>query len=257
MGAHSVLLAGTDEHDLTKLAEYQAIGGYARRAEGAASSTPEKLIELLLASNLRGRGGAGLPDGPQGVADRPREREAEVPGRQRRRVRAGRVQGSRGDGEGAAPPDRGLPDRRARDRVQARLHLHPRRVPGRVRDPRARGRRGARRRALRRRRDHGLPRRRRVHLRRGDGAARLARGPARPAAPAAAVPAGAGALQRADADQQRLHDRDGAVDHRDRRRRSSRRSASSPRPARRSSRSRGTSCGPGTTSSSSERRCAS
>ena len=111
-----------------------------------------------------------------------------------------------------------------------RLHLHPRRVPGRVRDPRARGRRGARRGALRRRRDHRVPRRRRVHLRRGDGAARLARGPARPAAAAAAVPAGAGPLQRADADQQRLHDRDGAVDHRDRRRRSSRRSASESSP---------------------------
>ena len=72
----------------------------------------------------------------------------------------------------------------------------------------ARRRRGARGRALRRRRDHRPPRRRRVHLRRGDGAARLARGPPRPAAPAPAVPAGAGPLQRADADQQRLHDRD-------------------------------------------------
>ena len=107
-----------------------------------------------------------------------------------------------------APADRGLPDRRARDRVQGRVHLHPRRVPGRVRDPRARRRRGARRRALRRRRDHRLPRRRRLHLRRGDGAPRLARGPARPAAAAAAVPARAGPLQRADADQQRLHGRD-------------------------------------------------
>ena len=47
------------------------------------------------------------------------EREAEVPRRQRRRVRAGRVQGPRGDGAGAAPADRGLPDRGARDRVQA------------------------------------------------------------------------------------------------------------------------------------------
>ena len=59
-----------------------------------------------------------------------------------------------------------------------------------------------------------LPRRRRVHLRRGDGAARLARGPARPAAASAAVPAGAGPLQRADADQQRLHDRHRALDPR-------------------------------------------
>ena len=59
-----------------------------------------------------------LPDGPQGVADRPQSAEAEVPGRQRRRVGAGRVQGPRGDGARAAPADRGLPDRRARDRVR-------------------------------------------------------------------------------------------------------------------------------------------
>ena len=35
MAARSVLLAGADERDLTKLAEYQAIGGYAQRREGA------------------------------------------------------------------------------------------------------------------------------------------------------------------------------------------------------------------------------
>ena len=52
------------------------------------------------------------------------------------------------------------------------------------------------------------PRRRRVHLRRGDGAPRLARGTARPAAAAPAVPARAGSLRRADAGEQRLHDRD-------------------------------------------------
>ena len=28
MGLRTMLLAGADEHDLTKLAEYQAIGGY-------------------------------------------------------------------------------------------------------------------------------------------------------------------------------------------------------------------------------------
>ena len=77
-----------------------------------------------------------------------------------------------------------------------------------------RGRGGARSRDLRRRRRHRPPRRGRLHLRRGDGAARLARGPAWPAAAAAAVPAGAGPLRRTDADQQRLHDRERPVDHR-------------------------------------------
>ena len=41
-----------------------------------------------------------------------------------------------------APADRGLPDRRARDRVEGRLHLHPRRVPRRVRGAAGGGRRG-------------------------------------------------------------------------------------------------------------------
>ena len=85
-------------------------------------------------------------------------------------------------------------------------------------------------RALRRRQRRRPPRRRRLHLRRGDGAARLARGPPRPAAPAAAVPARAGSLQRADAGQQRLHDRDAADRDLDGRRRSSRRPAPRPRP---------------------------
>jgi NADH-quinone oxidoreductase subunit F len=57
-----VLLAGADERDLTKLAEYQAIGGYAQVPK-ARMLKPEKLIETLLEANLRGRGGAGFPMG--------------------------------------------------------------------------------------------------------------------------------------------------------------------------------------------------
>jgi NADH-quinone oxidoreductase subunit F len=59
---HSVLLAGADERDLTKLAEYQAIGGYASVPK-ARAMTPDALIEELQAANLRGRGGAGFPMG--------------------------------------------------------------------------------------------------------------------------------------------------------------------------------------------------
>ena len=93
----------------------------------------------------------------------------------------------------------------------ARLHLHPRRVRGGGRHPRRGRHRGVR--ARLRRREHprlGLlaaagraPRRRRLHLRRGDGAARLARGQARQPAPEAAVPRQPGPLPGADADQQR------------------------------------------------------
>ena len=160
-------------------------------------------VELARARRRR------LPDRPQGVADRARLPEAEVRGRQRRRVGARRLQGPPGDGHRAAPADRGLPDRRARDRVEGRFRLHPGRVPGRVRDRwQAAGRRGRGGGALRRRRGSSstaaparisAARRRRCWIRWRDDAASRARAP---------VPAGAGALRRADAGEQRLHDRD-------------------------------------------------
>src|SRR5437660_642004 len=57
-----MLLAGTGEHDLTKLAEYRAIGGYAQVPK-ARTMTPDALIAELQAATLRGRGGAGFPMG--------------------------------------------------------------------------------------------------------------------------------------------------------------------------------------------------
>ena len=96
--------------------------------------------------------------------------------------------------------------------INARVHLHPRRVRGAGADPRPRDRAG-RRRGLHRRADPrqrrsrcslvAAPRRRRLHLRRGDRPARLARGQARQPAPEAAVPGDPGPLPGPDADQQR------------------------------------------------------
>jgi NADH-quinone oxidoreductase subunit F len=60
--ARSMLLAGTGEHDLTKLAEYRAIGGY-EQVPKARAMTPDALIAELQAATLRGRGGAGFPMG--------------------------------------------------------------------------------------------------------------------------------------------------------------------------------------------------
>jgi NADH-quinone oxidoreductase subunit F len=57
-----VLLAGAGDRDLTRLDEYRAVGGYQALPKGLAM-TPDELIELLQASNLRGRGGAGFPMG--------------------------------------------------------------------------------------------------------------------------------------------------------------------------------------------------
>ena len=62
MGIREILLAGTDERDLSKLAEYRKVGGYKTLAK-ARKLAPEKIVEELSAANLRGRGGAGFPMG--------------------------------------------------------------------------------------------------------------------------------------------------------------------------------------------------
>jgi NADH-quinone oxidoreductase subunit F len=62
VGIRSMLLAGADERDLTKLAEYQAIGGYEQVPKARAMSSDDLIAELQ-AATLRGRGGAGFPMG--------------------------------------------------------------------------------------------------------------------------------------------------------------------------------------------------
>ena len=124
-----------------------------------------------------------------------------------------------------APADRGHADRRLRGRRQPRLHLHPRRVRGAGRHPRRRGRprptRAATSASASSAPDFTLqprraPRRRRLHLRRGDRAARLARGQARQPAPEAAVPGQPGPLPGPDADQQRRDALQRPAHHRER-----------------------------------------
>ena len=199
-----------------------------------------------------------LRDGQEGLV--PAEGlDGQVPRLQRRRVRAGHLQGPRTDAEDAAHADRGDRHRLLRGRRQPLLHLHPRRVRAAGR----RARRGAGRSARRRlhRRGHPrlghtalarrAPRRRRLHLRRGDGPARLAGRQARQPAPEAAVPGQPGPLPGADADQQRRDALDGARRSSAWAARSTRSSASRPPPARSSSRSPGTCSAPATTRSSS------
>ena len=62
MALLSSLLAGTDDHDLTTLEGYRAVGGYTA-VEKARAMTPDALIEEMNKANLRGRGGAGFPIG--------------------------------------------------------------------------------------------------------------------------------------------------------------------------------------------------
>src|SRR5207248_11615946 len=57
-----VLLAHADERDLAQLSEYRGVGGYSA-LEKSQGMDPEALIEALVTSTLRGRGGAGFPTG--------------------------------------------------------------------------------------------------------------------------------------------------------------------------------------------------
>ncbi len=60
--ATELVMAGAGERDLTKLAEYEAIGGYGALAK-ARGLAPQAVIDELIASELRGRGGAFFPTG--------------------------------------------------------------------------------------------------------------------------------------------------------------------------------------------------
>ena len=62
MPRRELVLGGADERDLTKLAEYRAVGGYAQ-LERARSLEPKAIVDELLTSNLRGRGGAFFATG--------------------------------------------------------------------------------------------------------------------------------------------------------------------------------------------------
>jgi NADH-quinone oxidoreductase subunit F len=61
-GIRQLLLEHTDEADLTKLAEYERFGGY-RQLRRALAMEPEKIKEEVLASGIKGRGGAAFPMG--------------------------------------------------------------------------------------------------------------------------------------------------------------------------------------------------
>jgi NADH-quinone oxidoreductase subunit F len=60
--APSVVLAHADEADLTKLSEYERVGGY-QPLRKALAMEPQAVLDQLLAANVRGRGGAGFPMG--------------------------------------------------------------------------------------------------------------------------------------------------------------------------------------------------
>ena len=178
----------------------------ARRARTCARQRPRSCGEVGVAGARR----CGLPD-RQKVVVSAQGQAAALSRLQLRRGRAGHVQRSHAARRDAAPGDRRNADRRLRDRLASRLHLHPRRVQARLRDLLCGARRGE---TCRLRRQEHLRQRlrpranrpsrcRRVHLRRRDGAAQLARRQARRAASEAAVPRHRRSLRHADRGQQR------------------------------------------------------
>ena len=172
----------------------------------------------LLAARPRRR---RVPHRHEVVVHGPAGRRPPLPRRQRRRVRAGHLQGRPADDGQPARAHRGRRDQLVRHRLRARLHLPARRGRPRLPPPAARGRGGLRRRPPRQERPrhrrqprhHRARRRGRLHLRRGDRAPRQPRGPPRPAAQQAAVPRRRGPVRPADLGQQRRVDRVGPRHH--------------------------------------------
>ena len=104
-----IVFAGTNGGALTEIADYEAVGGFQALAK-ARAMTPDEVIEELNASNLRGRGGAFFPTGRKWsfVPKPDKIDEAALPRDQRRRVRAGHVQGPRDHAPRPVPLPRGL-----------------------------------------------------------------------------------------------------------------------------------------------------
>ena len=190
-----IVTVNWDDPSVVGIDGYLAAGGY-EGLRAALAMTPTEVIDLVKTSGLRGRGGAGFPTGvkwsfvPQDtgkptyvVANFDESEPGTFNNREIDRARAPPV--PRGDG-----------DRRLRGPEPSGVHLLPRRVPVAGRDPGGRDPRGVREGRVRRvgarvgvrARGRVAPRRRRLHLRRGDRAPGLARGVPRAAPAAAAVP---------------------------------------------------------------------
>ncbi len=63
MSSPTILFAGIDEAGLHKIDVYRRRGGYEAMRKVLTSMTPAEVTDELMASGLRGRGGAGFPSG--------------------------------------------------------------------------------------------------------------------------------------------------------------------------------------------------
>jgi NADH:ubiquinone oxidoreductase subunit F (NADH-binding)/(2Fe-2S) ferredoxin/Pyruvate/2-oxoacid:ferredoxin oxidoreductase delta subunit len=204
-----------------RIEEYVARGGYAAARTVVTEKTPEWVIDEVLASGIRGRGGAGFPTGQKwkfaysSVSDQKYlicNGDEGDPGAFMDRLDHGRRPARR---------DRGHDHRLVCDRRPRRLHLRARRVPAGRQAPASGDRPGRAARLSRRRHvrlrlelsseDQGG--RRRLRLRRRDGPHGQHRRPSRHAALAAAVPGRVGPLGQAHQHQQRRDLRQHSLDH--------------------------------------------
>ncbi len=191
-----IVLRNSGIIDPLNIDEYIARDGYQALAKVLTAMTPEAVVEEVLASGLRGRGGAGFPTGLKWRFAQQQDNDTKY------------ILCNADEGDPGAFMDRSVLEgdphcahrghghRRLRHRRAPGLRLRARRVPAGRRASRARARAGARvrparqehhgqRLRLRPRDPHGL---RRLRLRRGDRADDLDRGQPRRAAPAPAVP---------------------------------------------------------------------
>ena len=199
MGLKPVLTRDFGQEGLIGLQGYERTGGYGAFKKALQESTPDALIEMVKKSGLRGRGGAGFPTGTKwGFVPK------DLPGPRYVVVNAD-------ESEPGTSKDRYIMENSPHMLLESRLHLHPRRISAADRAARD-GPGGSPRRGLHRSQPAGqrLRRRRpaaswcgRLHLRRGDGAADLARGLPRRAAPEASVSGRQRPLRQAHRGQQR------------------------------------------------------
>ena len=211
------------EGDLADIAAYEAYGGYAQLRRAMEGMDADGLIAELGGSALRGRGGAGFPTG--------RKASFLAPGAERYLVV------NADESEPGSCKDRELLLRtphallegilivmnvlrltRAYIYIRGEYLTESEVLEAAIAQARAKGYVGTARRRRLGAGDHGAPRRRRLHLRRGDGAALVAQRLPRPAEREAAVPGRLGRVRAADAAQQRRDDRDHPGDHAPRRR---------------------------------------
>ena len=89
---NKILLVNIEKPDQTSIAKYRERGGY-KALEKALAMEPAAIIEEVKTSGLRGRGGAGFPDRDEVGVCPAQQRQADLPSVQRRRERAGHVQG--------------------------------------------------------------------------------------------------------------------------------------------------------------------